>query len=476
MTVQVTDTADNQSGSATFQVVVSDPKVVATGVPVFAVERKPLPVTLATFTDPGGAEPNPSDPTDSVASHYKVDSIDWGDGSPLDTATGAISYSGTPGSKTDSFTVSGSHTYATEGTFTTTAIIDHEGVLTKVTSTATVKDKLGLLLLDPTGSQSLMVTGNGDVAVKGDCGAVVVDSNNATKAAFVTGNGVVTAGDFDVAGGVFTAGNAVVPSPVDHEAPTTDPLGLGLPSPPSPAFSAVHVSGGTLALSPGTYVGGISVTGKGSVTLAPGVYFLEGGGFSVTGQGSVSGSGVIIINAPGGPSDTISVSGQGVVSLSAPTSGPFQGVALFQDPASSSPVSFSGQANVTITGVVYTPAAQVSITGKALVTINPGAGTATLPPIAAAMIAYDLKVDGNGVLTINADDPPSVPALAVSPPGTRSSPASIHDAALADLSSDTSSLNSAMSIDPLFVNNAAPDLQRNIALSTLLASGKRSKR
>ena len=54
----------------------------------------------------------------------------------------------------------------------------------------------------------------------------------------------------------------------------------------------------------------------------------------------------------------------------------------------------------------------VSIDGKANVTVNPGSGTATLPPILGALIAYDLKVDGNGVLTINPDDPPSVASSA----------------------------------------------------------------
>jgi hypothetical protein len=76
-------------------------------------------------------------------------------------------------------------------------VIDHEGVKTTVQTTAVVRDKLGLLLLDPTGSQSLMVTGNGSVTVTGDGGAAVVDSS-AGDAAFVTGNGVVSAGDFDV--------------------------------------------------------------------------------------------------------------------------------------------------------------------------------------------------------------------------------------------------------------------------------------
>jgi hypothetical protein len=80
---------------------------------------------------------------------------------------------------------------------------------------------------------------------------------------------------------------------------------------------------------------------------------------------------------------------------------------MFQDPASSNSVQFAGQAVATLTGVVYTPDALVSITGNGNVTINHGPGTATLPPILGALIAFDLKVDGNGVLTINADDPPA---------------------------------------------------------------------
>jgi hypothetical protein len=476
-TVTVTDTSDSHSDSKPFAVTVTDPPVAASGVPVFATAcSTAMAVSIATFKDPGGAEPNPSDPTPGISNHYTVMSIDWGDSTPLDTTSGSISYSGTPGSTTDPFTVSGTHTYATEGTFTITAIIDHEGKLTTVTTTAIVKDKLGLLLLDPTGSQSLMVTGNGSVDVTGDCGAVVVDSNDATKAAFVTGNGVVAAGDFDVTGGVFTAGHGVVPSPIDHEAPTADPLGLALPSPPSPTFGALHITGGTATPPPGTYVGGISVSGKSTVTLSAGVYYMEGGGFSVRGGAVVNGtSGVVIINAPAGPNDSISVSGKGVLDLTAPTSGPFQGVALFQAPSSSITISFTGQANVTIIGVMYAPAAPVSITGNAVVTINPSTtGTATLPPIFAAMIAYDAQVTGNGVLTINADDPPGQPAILLRG-NAGSGSAGNFDAAIAALSSGTSP-NNAVLIDPLLFNSVASDLQGSGALGTWLTGGKRSRR
>jgi PKD repeat protein len=407
----ITTTIDHEGIITTVQstATVSDPAVLATGVAVFAVECRTFTAPVATFTDPGGAEPNPSDATDGIPSHYKA-TIDWGDSTPA--SAGIITYVGSPGSKTGVFTVTGSHAYAMEGTYTVTTTINHEGVLTTVTSMATIKDDIGLLLLDPTGSMSLMVTGNGSVTAQ-DCGAVVVDSSDA-RAAFLTGHGTVTAMDIDVTGGTKTAGHGSFSGPVDKEAATPDPLGLVLPAPPSPTFAAVHYSGSApLTLLPGTYVGGIFINGSGPVTLAPGVYFMEGGGFSVTGQGSVTGTGVVIINAPGGPSDTISVSGQGSLSLTPPSSGPFKGVTIFQDPASSNAVRFTGQGVVMLTGVVYVPDAQVSITGNAFVTIAADTGTATLPPILGAMIAFDLKVDGNGVLIIDPDDP----AIDPPPPG-----------------------------------------------------------
>jgi len=169
---------------------------------------------------------------------------------------------------------------------------------------------------------------------------------------------------------------------------------------------------------PGTYNGGIFIDGSGPVTLMPGVYYMKGGGFTVTGQGSVSGSGVVIINAPSGPSDTISVNGQGKVNLTAPTTGPFMGVVLFQDPASGNSVHFAGQAVVTLTGVVYVPRAEVDDVGNANVTINAGPGTSAKPLINGALIAFDLKVDGNGILTVN-PDPPDPPGGGAAPPGGR---------------------------------------------------------
>ena len=85
-------------GPGTFQVTVSDPAVMAAGgFLVTAVEGADSgSQTVATFTDPGGAEP--------LADYSAL--INWGDGTPA--SVGSISSAG------GVFTVKGNHTYAEE--------------------------------------------------------------------------------------------------------------------------------------------------------------------------------------------------------------------------------------------------------------------------------------------------------------------------------------------------------------------------
>jgi hypothetical protein len=132
--VQVLDLGGAKTIAAKSKFSVAEAPVVATGVNVQAVQKAAFfGQTVATFTDPGGAEPNPSSPG-TIAKFYSA-TIAWGDGK---TSTGVIQYNGQPGSTTDTFTVVGDHTYSAKGAFKVTVVIKHEGVSTKVTSVATV--------------------------------------------------------------------------------------------------------------------------------------------------------------------------------------------------------------------------------------------------------------------------------------------------------------------------------------------------
>lgn len=86
---------------------------------------------------------------------------------------------------------------------------------------------------------------------------------------------------------------------------------------------------------PGTYCGGISVSGSDMrVTALPGTYVLLGGGLTVSGGASLNGSGVTFFNSFDGgrgyrPISLVS----GGVRLSAPASGMYEGLLFWQDPS-----------------------------------------------------------------------------------------------------------------------------------------------
>ena len=121
-TVVITDHGGSQA-SAVSQVQVSDAALTATGVSFNATEGASFAGAVATFSD--------SNPSGSLSDFAAT--IDWGDGQ---TSAGSIDQ-GTTGA----FLVSGSHTYAEEGSYAVTVLIsDVGGATTAATSSAVVVD------------------------------------------------------------------------------------------------------------------------------------------------------------------------------------------------------------------------------------------------------------------------------------------------------------------------------------------------
>ena len=248
-----------------------------------------------------------------------------------------------------------------------------------------------IICLDPTGKGALNAGGGGSITVTG---APIQVNSNSYSAMIANGNGFLTADRFLVTGspGYTTPGGGSFVGPiVPNSDPIPDPL-ANLPYPDPTALTVqsrnkTSLSGNkTTTLKPGIYQGGVSITG-GTVNLDPGIYYMDGGGFSLGGQGSLSGSGVLIFNAPQSNSDTISISGGGNCVLSPMTTGPYQGLLLFQTRTSTAPVSVSGSAFATfnITGAFYAASAVLNVTGNG-----------SQQTIGSQYISYDLVVGGNG--------------------------------------------------------------------------------
>ena len=152
----------------------------------------------------------------------------------------------------------------------------------------------------------------------------------------------------------------------------------------------MSVSGNSsLTISPGTY-SSITVSGNGKLTMNPGVYVIAGGGFSVSGNGAVTGSGVMIFNTKSskGTYGSIVLSGNGAITLTAPTTGTYAGILIFQDRANSKALTFSGSAMQGMAGTIYAPAAQLAESGNAQI------GTASHP---VSIVVDTLSMTGNAV-------------------------------------------------------------------------------
>ena len=127
------------------------------------------------------------------------------------------------------------------------------------------------------------------------------------------GSNTVTVSVTDVDGAGFTSSQTTINV---AEAPLAD----ATPATTVNALEGNNTGNTSRTLQPGTYVGGIHVSGNATVTFAAGTYYLKGGGFSVAGNASVTGSGVLIDNAPQSASDTISLSGNGSLTVNTTSS------------------------------------------------------------------------------------------------------------------------------------------------------------
>lgn len=179
-----------------------------------------------------------------------------------------------------------------------------------------------------------------------------------------------------------------------------DPLASVLP----PSFSGQPVRHGTAnnpdtllitgsgstTLQPGIYYGGIKVTGSGNVTLSPGIYIIAGGEFTFTGSGNIVADGVFVYltNDPWHPSGdgayaSLEVTGSSGSRFRPMASGPYANITFFQDRANGNQAEILGSGDL-LGGTCYFPAARLKVAGSGNLT-----GTAQL-------IADTIELTGSG--------------------------------------------------------------------------------
>ena len=111
-------------------------------------------------------------------------------------------------------------------------------------------------------------------------------------------------------------------------------------------------------LSPGTYC---NETFSGEITLQPGTYILRGGQIKLGGNGTLTGLGVTLFLMENA---SITLNANQVVKLSAPETGPYAGITIYQAKGNTNALLLNGGSGSTITGFVYAPDAHITFTGN----------------------------------------------------------------------------------------------------------------
>ncbi|MGC2162891.1 MAG: pilus assembly protein TadG-related protein [Silvibacterium sp.] len=116
---------------------------------------------------------------------------------------------------------------------------------------------------------------------------------------------------------------------------------------------------GNLTTGAGSYtMGTFTSSGSSSLTLGSGLYITTGTQ-SLTGSGALDGTGVTFFTE-----GSTTVSGSGSMDLTAPLSGPYNGIVFYQPANDSDAINLSGSGSMTLEGIVYAPDSPLTITGS----------------------------------------------------------------------------------------------------------------
>ena len=184
--------------------------------------------------------------------------------------------------------------------------------------------------------------GNTTLTLNG-CGVGVGNNLEGTNPnALVTGSPTPPVGVVGTCSGTCTGmGNLTTSAPAP-----IDPL-AGLAAPANPGSCTAGVAA---TLDPGCYTS-IAET---VTTLNPGIYYVTG---PIVVGDNLSGTGVMIFTT--GTGQWTSAGNNKALHLTAPTSGPYTGIAIFQDPADTLNWDVKNQFTIDVSGAIYMPGVDV---------------------------------------------------------------------------------------------------------------------
>jgi hypothetical protein len=227
-------------------------------------------------------------------------------------------------------------------------------------------------------------------------GGVNIDtSTNAVVGGWTIGGGSGTVSPRPIKAGHFADPLAAVPAPTPTAGParTCPTFGGGeaaiVSLQPGVYDCTIDPPGDWgLNFKPGDYYikGGIVLDGGGTTTFGKGLYFLQGKGLIITGHAVVTGNRVTFYIDEG----QVLLTGTGDTVLTAPQTGTYAGIAIFQNRSLTTTLEFSGEAVADGWGAIYAQSAQIHLTGNTTSTFH-------------QFISDTFLIDGNSNISIEFD-------------------------------------------------------------------------
>jgi hypothetical protein len=242
--------------------------------------------------------------------------------------------------------------------------------------------------LAPTDCKAVKYQGNASTNISG--GGIFVMSSCPTAAFFNNSSAAqLTAPSLCAVGGIVYEPGALNVGSIHSGCTPPPPIVEPNPQCSGPA----HKSGNTL--SPGAWTGQFPPNGVD--TLESGIYCVDGD-FRLNGGENLTGYGVVIRMDDG----VVNWNGGATVHLSAPSSGPYQGLLLYlpsTTPSNCSTITLNGNSGSTIEGSILAPCSEISVEGTGDSGIN------------GQIIGYTVDLSGASENKIHYDDQKNYKAL-----------------------------------------------------------------
>ncbi len=249
--------------------------------------------------------------------------------------------------------------------------------LVRATAVATGADdgQFCVIALENTTALSVEMQGSSSVAL--GCG-LATNALGANAVQFNGGASSIMATPVAAVGGLLPAPNyASGTSLRPFSLPQRDPFAT-VPNPviPGGCNGQLNVgSNATASISPGCWRGWRV---QGTLNLSPGTYIIDGGSVSFGAQARVTGTGVTIVltssSASSNPSSvaTIDINAGAQVSLTAPSSGTYTGLIIYQDRRAADLITnrVGGNANSFFQGAIYLPRQRLEFSGTSGMSTN----------------------------------------------------------------------------------------------------------